>query len=88
VTVTTQVQEAVAGAAVQKVAVVAQYGGSAGAVLFGLTANEFAAVAGVLIAFLGLVTNIAVTVYFKHQHLKLAKQRHRDGPDSRLEHDE
>lgn len=53
-----------------KTATAATYGGSAGAVIFGLTANEFAAFAGVGIALIGLVVNI----WFKHQHLKLARQ--------------
>lgn len=84
-----QVQEAVAGAAIQKTAVVAQYGGSVGAVIFGMTANEFAAIAGVLIGVVGLVANIGVTVYFKYQHLKLERQRQAKGAlDSVLEHDE
>lgn len=53
-----------------KAASAATYGGSGAAVLFGLTANEFAAIGGVVIALCGLVVNI----YFKHQHLKLARE--------------
>lgn len=53
-----------------KAATAATYGGSAGAVFFGLTANEFAAFAGVVIAVIGLLVNI----WFKWQHLKLAKK--------------
>jgi len=52
-----------------KAASVATYGGSSVAVIFGLTANEFAAVSGVVIALCGLLVNI----YFKHQHLKIAR---------------
>ena len=52
-----------------KIASVATYGGSSAAVIFGLTANEFAAVSGVVIALCGLLVNI----YFKHQHLKIAR---------------
>ena len=44
-----------------KIASAATYGG--------LTANEFAAVSGVVIAICGLLVNI----YFKHQHLKIAQ---------------
>lgn len=55
----------------------AMYGGSAGAVLFGLAANEFAALAGVVIALLGLVVNI----WYKHKHYKLAERRLRQEDD-------
>ena len=52
-----------------KIASAATYGGSSAAVIFGLTANEFAAISGVVIALCGLLVNI----YFKHQHLKIAR---------------
>ena len=52
-----------------KIASAATYGGSSAAVIFGLTANEFAAISGVVIAVIGLLVNI----YFKHQHLKIAR---------------
>lgn len=52
-----------------KAASVATYGGSGAAIIFGLTANEFAAISGVVIAVIGLIVNI----YFKHQHLKIAR---------------
>jgi uncharacterized membrane protein len=52
-----------------KVASAATYGGSSAAVIFGLTANEFAAISGVVIALIGLIVNI----YFKQQHLKIAR---------------
>lgn len=55
---------------IERTANAATYGGSASAVFFGLTANEFAAVGGVLIALLGLLVNI----WFKLQHLELAKR--------------
>ena len=53
-----------------KIASAATYGGSSAAVIFGLTANEFAAISGVVIALCGLIVNI----YFKHQHLKIAQK--------------
>lgn len=53
-----------------KVASAATFGGSGAAVIFGLTANEFAAIGGLAIALVGLLVNI----YFKHQHLKLARE--------------
>ncbi len=56
---------------VVKAATAAQYGGSGAAVYFGLTANEIAAFGGLIIAIIGLVVNI----WYKHQHLKIAKQK-------------
>lgn len=60
-------------AAVTKAATTATYTGSASAVFFGLTANEFAAIGGLAIALIGLLVNI----WFKAQHLKIAR---RDAP--------
>lgn len=56
---------------IEKTASAATYGGSATAVFFGLTANEFAAVGGLIIALIGLLVNI----WFKFQHLDLAKRQ-------------
>jgi hypothetical protein len=53
-----------------KASSVATYGGAGSAIFFGLTANEFGAICGVVIGVIGLVANI----YFKHQHLKLARK--------------
>ena len=58
----------------------AQYAGSGAAVFFGLTANEVAALGGLLIAFLGLVIN----VYYKHQHYKLAREQSANKPQGVL----
>lgn len=60
----------VASALATKASSVATYGGAGSAVFFGLTANEFGALCGVIIGFLGLVANI----YFKQKHLELARQ--------------
>ena len=49
----------------------ATYTASGSAVIFGLTANEFAAISGVCIALL----TFALNWYYKHQHLKLARER-------------
>lgn len=57
---------------IERVAQTATYGGAGGAVFFGMTANEFAAVAGVLIGAVGLVLQAAITIYFKRQHVKIA----------------
>jgi hypothetical protein len=64
---TTEVATAVAA----KAASVATYGGAGSAIFFGLSANEFGALCGVVIGLIGLVANI----WFKHQHLKLAREQ-------------
>ena len=53
-----------------KAANIATYGGASSAIFFGLTANEFAAICGVVIGIVGLIANI----YFKQKHLELAKK--------------
>ena len=55
-----------------KASSVATYGGAGSAIFFGLTANEFGALCGVVIGFIGLVANI----YFKYQHLQLARDQY------------
>jgi hypothetical protein len=62
----------VASVVATKAASVATYGGAGSAIFFGLSANEFGALCGVIIGFIGLVANI----WFKHQHLKLAREQH------------
>ena len=49
----------------------ATYTASGSAVIFGLSANEFAAIAGVCIALLTFVLNW----YYKHQQIKLICER-------------
>lgn len=49
----------------------ATYTASGSAIIFGLSAHEFAAVAGVCIALL----TFALNWYYKQQHLKLARER-------------
>lgn len=51
---------------------VSTYGGSAGAVIFGLAANEMAAIGGLVIGLLGLI----VTFYFKWRDDRRATQLH------------
>jgi hypothetical protein len=53
-----------------KASTAATYGGSATAVFFGLTANEFAALGGLAIGIIGLI----ISTWYKHQHLKIAKK--------------
>ena len=48
------------------------YGGSAAAVLFGLTANDIAAFAGVGIG----LTGIGITLFYKHREDRRSAQRH------------
>ena len=54
----------------------ATYTASGSAVIFGLSAHEFAAIAGVCVALLTFVLNW----YYKHQHLKLARERLENNP--------
>ena len=49
----------------------ATYTASGSAIIFGLSAHEFAAVSGVCIALL----TFALNWYYKQQHLKLARER-------------
>lgn len=66
-----------ASAVAAKASAVATYGGAGSAIFFGLTANEFGALAGVAIGVVGLIANI----WFKHQHLKLARERAAPPPE-------
>lgn len=50
---------------------VSTYGGSAGAVFFGLTANEMAAIGGLIIACLGLIASL----YFQIRNDRRNSQR-------------
>lgn len=50
---------------------VAAYATSGGAILFGLSANELAAMVGAICA----VATFAVNWYYKCQHLKIIEQR-------------
>ena len=60
-----------------KTANAATYGGSATAIIFGLSANEFAALGGLFIGFIGLI----ITTWYKHQHLKIAKENSKANKD-------
>lgn len=51
---------------------VSTYGGSAGAVFFGLTANEMAAVGGLCVAVIGLL----VSLFFQLRNDRRNNQRH------------
>ena len=58
-----------------KITTATTYTASAGAILFGLTVNEFAAVAGIVIATLTFFLN----AWFKFKHLELAREKRREG---------
>lgn len=72
---------AAAASAAKVVAQTATYAGSGAAVFFGLTANELAAVGGLIIGAIGLIANTVITVYFKHRHLELAQKQASSGDD-------
>jgi hypothetical protein len=67
--------ETAAAATAAKASQVAAYGGSASAVYFGLTANEFAALGGLIVGALGMIANVIISAFFKWKHLKLAQRR-------------
>ena len=73
--------ETAAAAGAAKVAQTATYVGSGAAVFFGLTANELAAVGGLIIGAVGLIANTVITVYFKYRHLELAQKQASSGDD-------
>ena len=58
-----------------KITTATTYTASAGAILFGLTVNEFAAVAGIIIATLTFFLN----AWFKWKHLELAREKRKEG---------
>lgn len=67
--------------AAEKAAPYATYGGGGSALVFGLTANEWSVIgviSGIVIGLLGWVTS----VYFKHQHLKIARQKALADPEA------
>lgn len=51
------------------------YVASGSAVLLGMTANEIAALGGLAVAVIAMIVNAAINVYFKAQHLRIARER-------------
>jgi len=50
--------------------------GSAGATVFaGLNLNDWAIIVGIAVTVISLVANIAISIYFKRAHLKLAEEQ-------------
>lgn len=73
-------QQTAGAVAMSKTATAAQYTGSAGAIVFGLTTSEWQVVGvigGLVIALLGWLTNI----YFKRQHLLIAREAAKPDPE-------
>lgn len=60
-----------------KATAVTTYAASGSALIFGLNAEVFAALAGVAIAFVAMVANIWLTWHFKRAHLHLAREQAR-----------
>ena len=56
----------------------ATYMAAGGTVILGLTANEVAALGGLLVALLAMVVNAAITWHFKSEHLKIAREKASD----------
>lgn len=62
----------------------ATYTASGSAIIFGLTANEFAAISGVCIALL----TFGLNWYYKHQQLKLMYERLKNNPPTQKDFNE
>lgn len=68
----TEIQQQATEAVISKIATAAQYGGASGAVIFGLKANEFAAVIGAAVALLGFL----VGWYFQRRRDRREQAEH------------
>lgn len=58
-----------------KTSTAATYAAAGNAVFLGLTANELAAIGGLAVAVLSMVVGHGISIWFKYQHLKLARDR-------------
>lgn len=56
---------------VERVSSGATFGGGIGAFLGGMTANEIAAFGGLAIAFVGLIVNTVVSIYYREKNYRL-----------------
>ena len=74
---TPDTSELAAQTVVQKVSAVSMYGGSGAAIIFGLTAQEFAALLGAAVAVIGLIVNVSLNWYYHHRRFQLDLERHR-----------
>lgn len=59
---------------ITSIAAKATYAGAGSAIFFGLTANEFAALGGLCLGFIGLIVNI-IFKWLAHQELKAHHER-------------
>lgn len=59
----------------EKSGMVGTQAGAVMAVFGGLTLNELLAIGGFLLALASFVFQVGITIYFKHQHLALARAR-------------
>lgn len=69
------------GAAAIKVAGTVTQAAAAGTVYFGLTLNEIGVIIGMFVAVVGLVGQLGLTWYYKHQHLELARRKRAEDND-------
>jgi hypothetical protein len=63
----------------QQIAAVSEkvgYAGAGGAFLFGLSAAEFAAIAGLIVAVLGMLISNSINWYYKHKAHKLLEKEY------------
>lgn len=61
--------------AVEIAAQKATYVAAGGTVILGLTANELAALGGLLVAFIAMLVNAFINWHFKSERLKLAREK-------------
>lgn len=67
-------------AVVNKVTMVTVAGGSGGAFLLGMSSQEIAAWAGIAIAFIAAVGNLAINWYWRRKTYQLKKRQFGEGP--------
>lgn len=63
---------------------IASYTASGSLVIFGMTANDFAVLVGLVFAFL----TFCINWYYKHKHLKIIEQKVSEMPIRALDQDE
>lgn len=63
------------GAVAIKVANAVTQTAAAGTIYSGLTLNEVGVIVGIVVAVIGLIGQLSLTWYYKHQHLQLARQK-------------
>lgn len=60
--------------AAEKVAATVTYGSGFTAIIFGLTASEVTAIVAAVVCILSYLTTQGIAVYFKNQHLQIARE--------------